>query len=210
MKRPRALVLFSGAGGVCVGLDRAGFDVTSVDILPMPRHRGGQFVQADALTFDLSGFDVIHASPPCQAYLSGALNQAGRYPRLIATVRAKIESEAPGVPYVIENVPAARAEMRAPLLLCGTMFPALKVYRHRLFESNVLLMAPPHGPHRETFPRAGRGANANGWICVCGNMKDPAAGRAAMGIDWMNRRELAETIPPIYAEHIGRQILQAL
>jgi DNA (cytosine-5)-methyltransferase 1 len=31
-----------------------------------------------------------------------------------------------------------------------------------------------------------------------------------MGIDWMTRAELAESIPPAYTEHIGRQLLERL
>jgi DNA (cytosine-5)-methyltransferase 1 len=32
--------------------------------------------------------------------------------------------------------------------------------------------------------------------------------REAMGIDWMNRAELAESIPPAYAEHVGEALLE--
>jgi hypothetical protein len=32
------------------------------------------------------------------------------------------------------------------------------------------------------------------------------AGRAAMGIDWMNREELSGAIPPAYSEFIARQV----
>jgi len=45
---------------------------------------------------------------------------------------------------------------------------------------------------------------------VAGGQFKKADGERALGIDWMTKDELAEAIPPAYAEFIGRQLLQAL
>jgi DNA (cytosine-5)-methyltransferase 1 len=31
-----------------------------------------------------------------------------------------------------------------------------------------------------------------------------------MGIDWTNREELAEAVPPAYTEYVGRQLMASL
>jgi DNA (cytosine-5)-methyltransferase 1 len=122
--RPRLLDLYCGAGGAAIGYWRAGFDVTGVDI-PQPRYPF-RFVQADALTFPLDGYDVVHASPPCQDSLSLRVLRR-RLPRLIPPTRARLRAW--GGLYVIENV--GRAPLTNCVTLCGSSF-GLGVRRHRL------------------------------------------------------------------------------
>ena len=198
MARPVLLDLFCKAGGAGMGYHRAGFDVVGVDIEPQKRYPF-DFLQADALTVSLAGYDAIHASPPCQLY-SITHARAGRpeRPDLVPAVRHRLA--AAGVPYVIENV------IGAPLVhavcLDGGMF-GLRVIRRRLFESNIYLMTP-----RPAF----RPLNA-GLECVAGNGSGVGCRdrwRRAMGIDWMTRAELAQAIPPAYTEYLGRQLIRAV
>src|SRR4029077_9084179 len=70
MTRPRLLDLYCCEGGAAMGYNRAGFDITGVDTRPQPRYPF-EFHQGDALEYLAAHgaeFDVIHASPPCQAY----------------------------------------------------------------------------------------------------------------------------------------------
>lgn len=203
----KLLDLFCGAGGAGEGYRRAGFDVTGVDMRPMPNNPH-TFIQADAIDYVREHgheYDAIHASPPCQAYsVTRNIGHEVEYPDLVEPTREALQ--ATGKPYVIENV--VGAPLQTGIILCGAMF-GLKVYRHRLFESSVLLFQPPHPRHTETIGKAGRGPNPNGWMSVSGNIVNPAAGRAAMGVDWwMTRNELSQAIPPAYTEYIGRQLIQ--
>lgn len=71
--------LFCGAGGCTRGYQLAGFHVVGVDNRPQPRYVGDHFIQADAMTYPLDGYDAIHASPPCQAYTQSSLSQRIAY-----------------------------------------------------------------------------------------------------------------------------------
>lgn len=220
----RLLDLFSGAGGCSVGYRRAGFEVCGIDIADQPNYPF-DFVQAGALESlrrlidgrhvggaHLRDFDAIHASPPCQRYTVGRkIHDSGdRHPDLVGPCRELLSQT--GLPWIMENVPGAPLA-RGSVMLCGIMF-GLRVLRHRWFESNVMLFAPPHPKHPKgelTGSCKGYSTGAHGFVTVAGNNFVREAGAKAMGIDWMKRRpELANAIPPAYTEYLGRQLIDAV
>jgi DNA (cytosine-5)-methyltransferase 1 len=213
--RPRLLDLFCCAGGAAVGYHRAGFEVVGVDSKPQPNYPF-EFVLSDALALDpsfIASFDAIHASPPCQSYSDLAKrNRNGHmHPRLIEPTRELLEQS--GLPYIIENVEGA--PLLNPVVLCGTMFPGLRVLRHRLFEANFALLVPPHGKHPKvhTFDKRkshyGKTNDMIDFVQVTGGGNcSIAAAKDAMGIDWMTKGELNEAIPPAYTQFLGRQLME--
>ena len=215
VQKPRLLDLFCCAGGAGVGYARAGFEVLGVDIEPQPNYPL-PFIQSDAMKLDpkfIATFDAIHASPPCQAYsdLAKRNGNANEWPRLIEPVREMMIRS--GLPYVIENVDGA--PLLDPVILCGTMFPALRVLRHRLFEANFLIVPPPHKKHPKvhTFDRRkSHFGKTNEWTdfvqVTGGGNCTLAAAREAMGIDWMTKGEINESIPPAYTKLVGTQLLR--
>jgi DNA (cytosine-5)-methyltransferase 1 len=205
----RLLDLFCGAGGAAMGYHRAGFEVVGVDIKPQ-RHYPFEFHQADALEFLAEhgrGFDVIHASPPCQAYTALRSLQPGKeYPDLGGAVRTELAACRKA--WVIENVPGS--PLRRCITLCGTMF-GLRVYRHRLFESSEMLWQPQHPEHiaKTSTKKRRRDFAAGMFISVTGDV-GRWVGPACMGIDWMTGDELSQAIPPAYTEYIGSQLFEVL
>jgi len=212
--KARALDLFCGAGGMSMGLHRAGWDVVGVDIVPQPRYPF-EFVQADALAFPVDGFQLVCASPPCQAYscFQRLRKRAACHPDLVAATRSCVQS-APL--WCIENV--AGSPLYPTVMLCGLSF-GLKLLRHRFFETNFWVWSPPHRAHRgrvadgDYVTVAGHGGPGRGPNPINKNTLEnsrKAAWAAAMGIDWMLRRELAQAIPPAYGEWIGRAAMESL
>lgn len=189
-------------------------EIVGVDQAPMPRYPF-TFHQGDAMAFDLAGFDLIHASPPCQLYsvASKSRRNAGHtYPDLLGPTRDRLTAH--GTPWVIENVPGA--PMRADFKLCGCIFGLPMLRRERWFETSwqgFAMRAPCwHGDPCLSVTGSGIGC--------CGNQVEPIRahlGRrvtrddyaAAMGIDWMSRGELSQAIPPAYTEYVARQWLDA-
>ena len=206
----KLLDLFCGAGGASAGYAQAGFEVHGVDLKHGKRYPF-TYVRADVLDVlrdknYLDQFDVIHASPPCQTHsitqhLRNAQGKTTSKLDLIPETRAAlIES---GKPYIIENVPGS--PLTNPIQLCGSSF-ALKVRRHRLFESNMALVGSICDHKSQGRP-----------IGVYGSLNDeiPKGGktaatideaRNAMGISWAIWTELVEAIPPAYTKYLGGQI----
>lgn len=64
-------VLFDGAGLARLGLEQAGHECTGIELDPAKHYLSrfvgsGNCILADATTFDVSGFDAVWTSPPCQ------------------------------------------------------------------------------------------------------------------------------------------------
>jgi DNA (cytosine-5)-methyltransferase 1 len=184
-------------------------------------------VQDDALRY-LAEFghtyDAIHASFPCQHWAANGGNSAkAKWPDLITPGRELLE--ATGRPWCMENVP--KAPLRRDLVLCGTQFgltavdtdgTTLHLRRHRVFESNVALLAPGPCVHPRGVQWAGvyggarkdkveaRTVRHGGYV-----PPDPEVQSALLGgVDWMTGKGRRECIPPVYAEWIGWQLMAAV
>jgi DNA (cytosine-5)-methyltransferase 1 len=215
MGRPRLLDLFCGQYGAGWGYTLAGFDVTGVDIRPIPaRHRppGVTFVHGDALEYLAEHghtYDAVHASPPCRHYTMARNAAPVRYhhPQLIAPVRRALEEL--GRPYVMENVPGA--PLNEPVMLCGAMF-GLQTYRHRLFETSWPLgsRVPSHPAHGARTARMGRPAVEGEYHSFVGNFSGLDTARRVMGMPWANQDGIRQAVPPAYTEWVGRELLREL
>ena len=219
--RGAVLDLFCGAGGATRGLQQAGFAVVGVDLKPQPHYCGEKFVRADALdylaTADLSCFDFIWASPPCQRYTS-LRHAPGRHrdADLIALTRDRLQRS--GLPWCVENVPGA--PLVNPTTLCGSMFglgvDGFQLQRHRWFETSFPLLAPTcqhdarpvlgvYGGHFRDRRRA-KGENHRS-----GSNIPREHGFAAMGIPFaaMTVAEISDAIPPAYSRFIAEAWLRS-
>lgn len=221
MHKPRLLDLFCGEGGAGMGYAMAGFDVVGVDLMDRNRYPF-HYVQADAMTYldkHAWRYDVIHASPPCQAYSISRHTSSKEHPELIEPIREQLT--ALGKPYVIENV--VGAPLRSPIQLCGSEFGLvtkdtdgvlLQLQRHRLFESNRPLSGNGGCRHLPGVKVAGvygggrdnRTEHRDSPTRRGGYTPDVDVRRDVMRIGWMTRNGLSQAIPPSYTEHLGLQL----
>lgn len=198
-----------------MGYHLAGFDVTGVDVEPQPNYPF-TFVQADAMTYPLDGFDVIHASPPCHDWTTSGRVAKGTAWMLPATLDRLRQH---GAPFVVENVLQSRPAMPSAFLMCGRAVGITGLRKHRLFTVEPYLVLSPgcacptrpsdtigvYGDisrnDRRTRPHRIHGGPKRAGLQTA---------RDLIGCPWMDRRELTQAIPPAYTEWIGRQLIDAL
>jgi DNA (cytosine-5)-methyltransferase 1 len=204
--RPHGLDLFCGAGGAARGYHIAGFYMVGVDNRLQPHYAGSDFIRANAISYletnldyISSNYEFIHASPPCQLWVPGSNRDDHR--DLITPLRPLLQET--GLPYVIENVKwtplQAPPNLSRPLELCGAMF-GLGTYRDRWFESNFPIHQPPHPRH----------VAPDEMMTIAGRFAPVERAAWAMGINWMNRDELGQSVPPAYTSYIGTYLLKHL
>lgn len=215
MSPPRALDLYCAGGGAGRGLELAGFEVVGWDIDDMSRYYPGEFHRGDVLELEpayVAEFDLVWSSPPCQAHSIATRKWPGRADEhldLIPQTRELLD--AAGVPYVIENVPGA--PLRVDLMLCGLMVGLPLLRRHRVFELVGFQVQQPEHPRHEPNVRyitvAGHpgGSSARDGVNGFGST---AEWRAAMEIDWLPARLIAQAIPPAYSRLIGAAAIAEL
>ena len=196
-----------------------------MDIDPQPNYPF-EFHQADAIEFVRDHgheFDAVHASPPCQTFSRTKTLHSNEHPDLIKPTRDALVAS--GKPWVIENV--VGAPLIDPIKLSGQHFNMtapdvdgvpLKLVRHRLFESNILLRVPDSfhaNRHIQTASIYGAGG---GWTPRHRDNPDRRGGyiphtdviKKLLGIDWMTKHEMSQSIPPVFTEWVGGQIIEYL
>lgn len=218
----KLLDLFCCQGGASMGYHRAGFEVTGVDWEPQPKYPF-PFIQADCTSLSLDflrQFDVIAASPPCKTHTVMKAFSDPSHKDFLPQTRDLLRAS--GLPYIIENVEGA--PMVDPVVLCGSSF-GLHIRRHRQFESNVRLHAPPcrHEEQDANSPGFRAKRYHAGYpeeytakvVSVYGRGNGYGAGesqlwRDVMGMPWASKDGLREAIPPVYTEFLGRQLVEYL
>lgn len=216
--KPRLLDLFCGAGGAARGYQLAGFHVTGVDINPQPRYAGDEFIQGDALEYlaaEGQKFDAMHASPPCTGHTT--MRTTGAACNTAWMLRATIgQLDSQRRPFLVENVPGAKAQMPGSVTICGTALGLAPLRRHRLFLASFELRTPQCACRRGDvvvgvygdLTKKDRPANTGRRKPTIRASLETA--RGLMGCPWMDASELVLAIPPAYTEYLGRQLLARL
>lgn len=219
---------FAGVGGCSMGYYLAAkelgvdIEITGVDINPQKNYPF-KFIQADIFEYiskyGLDEFNLVHFSPPCQPYSVLKALTTKEYPMLIPVVREMLINS--GKDYVIENVYGALDHMINPIMLCGTQFN-LKVFRHRLFETNFPITEPEHKSHKElgdyTLCKQGRMPNEGDYMTLTGNFAGIKYARRAMGVEYnydgslwkLGTHEVSQMIPPDYTKYIMKEYIKWL
>lgn len=226
-------------GYEAAGFSAYGVDIDPQPNYPYPFHQGDAIAAMRTLNdggaidfthprgrvewLTLADFHAGHASPPCQAFSKTKTLHDNEHPDLIEPTREVLNET--GLPWVIENV--VGAPLVNPIRLSGQHFGMvaddvdgvpLKLVRHRLFESNIFLTPPQEfhtNKHMQTASVYGAGG---GWTPKHRDNPERRGGyiphidviKELLGIDWMTKHELSQSIPPKFAEWVGGQLMDHL
>ena len=109
--RDSVIDLFCGAGGLSLGLARAGFksllaiDTNKSALKTYAYNLGDQAIQADlSQKIDLPKATVIAGGPPCQGFSSAGLRQADDQRNNLVACFAQIVAELRPLAFIFENV----------------------------------------------------------------------------------------------------------
>ena len=214
----KLLDLFCGAGMAADGYALAGFDeIVGWDINNQPNYLF-EFHQGDAMKIlkdksYLSQFDLIHASPPCQAHtrakhLRDAQGSKSKFDDLLTPTLELLRQQT--VPWIVENVQGSPG-MDDAVIECGSAYQ-LGVRRHRYFLSDDITLVGSGCKHKEQGRPWGVYHRPKDDIPGGGRtVRSVEHGREVMGIirnlTWS---ELKEGFPPAYTHHIGIQAMEFL
>lgn len=119
-RKPRAVSLFSGAGGLDIGFENAGFDVVFANekdndsamtwVANRPESKGRMHIGDIALNLDeakkLSDIDVVFGGPPCQGFsVAGKMRKDDPRNHLVEVFMQVVTSLKPTA-FLMENVKA--------------------------------------------------------------------------------------------------------
>jgi DNA (cytosine-5)-methyltransferase 1 len=195
-------------------------------------HRGGrvEWLSLDDFSSVSASPPCQHASAGTRA-----MRAAGddRHPALIEPTRDLLEQT--GLPYVIENVSGAALRDPVTLCgsMFGLMATdadgeLLHLERHRLFETNWGIAQPEHtcwpagstiagsyGGSRQAKVRAGTSDAEAAWRDrYCARVirgggyvpRSKAVQQELLGIDWMTKRGMHQSLPPAYTRWVGLRL----
>jgi len=178
----KVLDLFCKAGGASYGMFWTlpkSIHITGVDN-EIQNNYPFNFIKADYREIDLSRYNFIWASPPCQIHSKiTPKNYKQFHIDLIPDVRNRLINS--GIDYCIENVPGST--LKPTLKLHGGMFGE-KIKKLRYFETSFFILNP------------GEMKSINFPLSIAG--PDEKKYR----LDWMTIDESRNAVPPIYSYYI--------
>ena len=219
----KALDLFCGGGGACIGLQQAGFEVVGIDI-ETHKNYPGTFIQADVLNLpvDIHDFDFVWASPPCQRFSIASKcrgNDWEKLPDFIPDVQELLESH----PFTcIENVPGS--PIRPDVILTGRSMGLPYIQRKRHFETSFFMLYPKplltdrkHWDEGKAITVTKSMASNSHWykrkaVGLPGRPRREEV-KDAMGIPQevqMTYSELGESVPPAYSKFIADEVIKQM